>query len=249
MNMAETIVFASGKGGCGVSSVVVGLAFKFAQEGKKILLIDANAGYRTLDKILGLSKDIIFDISDVINGNCSLGDALYTSSLNKNITLIPATNDPTNIISALLMKRLLKPLKGYFDYILIDSPSDFGDGFFSAASCADRAVIVTQSDPISVFAAKKINYELTSMGINDIRLIINRFLSQLFVKAEYFKDLDDIIDITETQLIGIIPEDSYFASILHSGNIEDLSKQVRACVEISNISKRIQGEDIPFSTN
>jgi len=59
-----------------------------------------------------------------------------------------------------------------------------------------------------------------------------------------YKDLDEIIDITALQLIGIIPEDYSLAAAIQSGKNGDLSCQ--GMKTIARISARLQGRIEPL---
>ena len=73
--MGKIIVLISSKGGSGKSTVAVGLATAFSNEGKKVLLIDADEGARCLDSMLAVDSDTLFDISDVLKGNADISSA------------------------------------------------------------------------------------------------------------------------------------------------------------------------------
>lgn len=64
--MGEVIVVTSGKGGTGKSSVSAGCAAALARAGNKVLLLDADAGLRSLDLMLGAVNDAVFDLGDVL---------------------------------------------------------------------------------------------------------------------------------------------------------------------------------------
>ena len=54
--MGLVTVITSGKGGAGKSTVSVGLGCTLAKNGKRVLLIDGDAGLRSLDAMLGVDK-------------------------------------------------------------------------------------------------------------------------------------------------------------------------------------------------
>ena len=91
--MGLVTVITSGKGGAGKSTVSVGLGCTLAKNGKRVLLIDGDAGLRSLDAMLGVDKELVFDISDIVNGNCEPIKAIYSceeyTGLN-NLFLLPA---------------------------------------------------------------------------------------------------------------------------------------------------------------
>ena len=67
---------ASGKGGVGKSTLCAHVAAGLARRGKRVLILETDTGFRGLDLLLGLPARSIFDLSDVLEGRCSLEDAL-----------------------------------------------------------------------------------------------------------------------------------------------------------------------------
>ena len=66
--MGSVTVITSGKGGVGKSTVSVGLARALADRGRKVLLIDCDSGLRSLDRLTGTDKELVYDLSDVFSG-------------------------------------------------------------------------------------------------------------------------------------------------------------------------------------
>ena len=75
--MGLVTVVTSGKGGVGKSTVSVGLATLIAEKGEKVLLIDGDTGLRSLDLLLGVKEQLVYDISDVIKRNCEITESIY----------------------------------------------------------------------------------------------------------------------------------------------------------------------------
>ena len=57
---------------------------------------------------------------------------------------------------------------------------------------------------------------LREAGIQETRLVISRFSEKSFRRLNCFEDLDQVIDETGLQLLGIIPEDlSVVEAVVH----------------------------------
>ncbi len=74
--MSEIIVVTSGKGGVGKTTVVANIGTGLAQLDKKVVVVDTDIGLRNLDVVLGLENRIVYNLIDVIEGNCRLKQAL-----------------------------------------------------------------------------------------------------------------------------------------------------------------------------
>ena len=74
--MSEVIVVTSGKGGVGKTTTVANIGTGLAALDKKVVLVDTDIGLRNLDVVLGLENRIVYNLVDVIEGNCRLKQAL-----------------------------------------------------------------------------------------------------------------------------------------------------------------------------
>ena len=70
--MSEVIVITSGKGGVGKTTTSANVGTGLAMLGKRVVLIDTDIGLRNLDVVMGLENRIIYNLVDVIEGNCRI---------------------------------------------------------------------------------------------------------------------------------------------------------------------------------
>ena len=88
--MVKVYTIASGKGGTGKSSLVVNLGAALAMEGLRVVVVDLSVGLRCLDLCLGLDDRVLFDVMDVMSGNCRPNDAMLRHSAIETLWLLPA---------------------------------------------------------------------------------------------------------------------------------------------------------------
>lgn len=243
--MSKVIVFASGKGGTGKSSMCVGIAIAFAKMGRRVLIIDCDSCMRGADSMLGVDSKIVFDISDVVSGNCTYQDAIYQNENVKNISLLAAPSSVDNEVSAGVMKQIVTETSPNYDYILIDSPAGLGLGFTSAVSCADEVIVVVNAEPTSMRGCENVKNAVYSMGIDNIKFILNRFDANDFIKSGVYKDIDDIIDKCGLQMLGIVLRDNEYRYMLENGCSK--FRKSMALTSIECITRRIEGETLPLS--
>lgn len=243
--MNNVIVVASGKGGTGKSTVCICLSVALEKQGKKVLLIDCDCGMRGLDIMLDMEQDILFDASDAVCGNCSFEEAIYKSKNNENLYLMAAPFDAENELSPTVFKQLVESVKDKFDYVIIDSPAGIGSGFVTAATPADRALVVCNAEPTSVRGAVKVRQRLEAIGVKGIRLVINRFERKVFTQLGFYKDLDDVIDATEIQLIALVPFDVRISVIMQRG-VAGLNWSAATNV-FDCLARRLCGENVPLA--
>lgn len=244
--MGDVIVITSGKGGVGKTTTTANLGTGFALLGKKVVLVDADIGLRNLDVVMGLENRIVYDLVDVVEGNCRLKQALIRDKRYDSLYLLPAaqTRDK-NAVNPEQMKELCKELAQDFDIVIIDCPAGIEQGFKNAIAGADQAIIVTTPEVSAVRDADRIIGLLESEGKHNPKLIINRIRPNMVRKGDMM-DINDIIDILAIDLLGIIPEDEYIIISTNRGEPAVASSVSAASTAYKNIVRRLIGENVPL---
>ncbi len=242
--MGKVTVITSGKGGTGKSTVTAGLGAAFVRRGGRVLLIDCDAGMRGIDLMLGVSGELVFDIADIINGNCPPSSAIYPCKNLPELYILPAPQNVRDELSPSVMKQLTVVMKDYYDQILIDCPAGIGSGFETAVAPADRAVLVANAEPLSVRSCNKVRRKLQHCAIDDISLIINRFNEKKFRRMDVYDDLDAVIDEAGARLLGIVPEDSAASSASQKG--QPVEGRMKASLAFDRIAARLDGKSVPL---
>lgn len=240
--MNKVTVVVSGKGGTGKTTVSTGLAIALARKNKKVLLVDCDCGMRGVDLMLGIENLLVFDSSDVISGNCQLEKAIYPVEKISGLSVLPAPVLSDNEVSPQLLIQLIETVRENYDEIIVDAPAGIGSGFESACACADRALIVVNAEPISIRGCLNVRNKLTQMGINDIKMIINKFDRKSFTQMNVYPDLDSVIDYAQTQLIGLVPFDLRLACTTQCGQAGMYWSKSYAVFDC--IAQRLEGANI-----
>lgn len=244
--MSEVIVITSGKGGVGKTTTSANLGMGLAMQGKKVALLDADIGLRNLDVVLGLENRIVYDIVDVVDGNCRVKQALIKDKKYDNLSLLPAaqTKDKDSVTPEQMIK-LCDSLKEDFDYILIDCPAGIEQGFKNAIAAANRAIVVTTPEVSAVRDADRIIGLLEANGLSKPLLILNRLRIDM-VKRGDMLSLEDVVEILAIQILGVVPDDESIVVSTNKGEPAVTDLNARAGQAYRNITKRILGEDIPL---
>lgn len=243
--MGEVIVVTSGKGGVGKTTTTANVGTGLAMLEKKVVLIDTDIGLRNLDVVMGLENRIVYNLVDVIEGNCRIRNALIKDKRYPNLYLLPsAQTRDKNSVTPEQMKKLAEELKDEFDYILMDCPAGIEQGFKNAIAGADKALVVTTPEVSAVRDADRIIGLLEANEMKETYLVVNRLRMDMVKRGDMMSS-DDVMEILAIDLIGIVPDDENIVISTNQGEplVGSDSLAGRAYM---NIAKRLTGEEVPF---
>ena len=228
--MGQCIAVVSGKGGTGKTSFTAGVGEALALSGRRVLCLDCDVGLRNLDLALGLSDRALMDFSDVAQGRCSLESAVVEHPRLPGLFLLTAP-----------VRTRGRPVTE----TQMAAPAGLGTGFLLATASADRAVVVTTTDPSSLRDAQHTVMELDRFGSGKLHLVVNRVRKKLL--RSMHATIDDAIDKAGLPLIGVVPEDDALLLSLTRGTPLLLaSSQSPAAWAYRNIAARLQGGRVPL---
>ncbi len=207
--MAQIIVFTSGKGGVGKSTLVANIGTSIALQKRSVVVIDMDIGLRNLDMIIGLERKVKSNIVDLTKGLCSLEEALvYDKRTHSYLALIAASqSDLKKDVNLFKFHQVLTDLETLFDYIIIDSPAGIEEGFNKSIFFAKKAIVVVNPEISSIRDADRVLALLENHRIKkEIFLLINRYRKELS-RRSYYITSPDIISLLNVPCIGVISED------------------------------------------
>ena len=244
--MGQCIAVVSGKGGTGKTSFTAGVGEALALSGRRVLCLDCDVGLRNLDLALGLSDRALMDFSDVAQGRCSLESAVVEHPRLPGLFLLTApVRTRGRPVTETQMADLLAEVRKRYDFCLLDAPAGLGTGFLLATASADRAVVVTTTDPSSLRDAQHTVMELDRFGSGKLHLVVNRVRKKLL--RSMHATIDDAIDKAGLPLIGVVPEDDALLLSLTRGTPLLLaSSQSPAAWAYRNIAARLQAGRVPL---
>ena len=241
--MSEVIVITSGKGGVGKTTTSANVGTGLAMLGNKVVLIDTDIGLRNLDVVMGLENRIVYNLVDVIEGNCRLKQALIKDKRYPNLFLLPSaqTRDKTAVTPE-QMKALTDELREEFDYILLDCPAGIEQGFKNAIAGADRALVVTTPEVSAIRDADRIIGLLEANELKRVDLIVNRIRLDMVQRGDMMS-IEDVIEILAINLIGVVPDDENIVISTNTGE-PLVGSDAPAGQAYMNICKRVLGQEV-----
>src|SRR6266516_5239856 len=253
--MAKVLVVTSGKGGVGKPTSTAALGAALAQAGQKVAVIDFDVGLRNLDLVMGAERRVVFDFINVVQGVAKLSQALIRDKRLDTLWLLPASQTrDKDALTEEGVASVIKELRSKFDWIICDSPAGIERGATLAMRFADAAVIVTNPEVSSVRDSDRIiglldsKTEKAEKGQRmEKHVLVTRYDAQRAARGEML-NIDDVIDILSTPLLGIIPESE---DVLRASNLgspvtinNTTSAPARAYLDAA---RRLKGDDVPMS--
>ncbi len=244
--MAECIVVTSGKGGVGKTTTSANLGVGLALAGNTVAVVDADIGLRNLDVILGLENRIVYDLVQVVEGECRLKQALIRDKRVEGLYLLPAaqTRDK-NAVNPDDMRRLVEDLKELHDYVIIDCPAGIEQGFKNSIAGADRALIVTTPEVSAIRDADRIIGMVEAHDLPEPELIINRYRAGMVERGDMM-NREDILEILAIPLLGVVPDHEDVIISANRGRPAVFEENSVVGQAYRRITDRITGHDVPF---
>jgi chromosome partitioning protein len=149
----EIIAIANQKGGVGKTTTAINLGASLAIAEKNVLVIDLDPQANSTTG-LGIARTSVKkDIYAVIEGQCSMQDAVLVHEL-RYLKVIPSTRNLARFElevasedgNHLYLKNALDQIEDRFDFILIDSPPSLGLLTINALVAAESVLIPIQTE-------------------------------------------------------------------------------------------------------
>ncbi len=253
--MTEIIVVTSGKGGVGKTTTSASMACGLARRGKRVAVIDFDIGLRNLDLIMGCERRVVYDFVNVINGDCTLKQALIKDKRIETLFVLAAsqTRDKDALTEEGVRKVLDELIADGFDYILCDSPAGIEKGAHLAMYFADRAVVVVNPEVSSVRDSDRILGLLSSKthrssngngGVKE-HLLLTRYNPRRVANGEMMS-VGDVKEILGLDVIGVVPESPDVLAASNAGVPVILNEDSTAAAAYSDAVARLLGEELPL---
>lgn len=208
---ARVLAVTSGKGGVGKSNLVVNLALALAEQGQRVLIIDADIGMANVEVILGCPA--VYSLTHLLNGSRTLEEVVVTGP--RNIRFLSGGSGLRELgeLNKLDVQRVINQIMFYdqqVDYILFDTGAGIGETVLNFVLAADEVLLVTTPEPTALTDAYAlIKTYAYANGQAPIRLVVNRVSDQgegMAVAEKLMKVAQQFLDFPMEQL-GYVLDD------------------------------------------
>jgi len=150
-NQIKVIAVSGGKGGVGKTNVSLNTSIALAQQGMRVLVLDADLGLANVDVMLGLR--VQRNLSHVLSGECELDDIIIEGPAG--IKIIPATSGTQSMVDLTPSEhagliRAFGDMRAEFDILIVDTAAGISDMVLSFTRAAQDVLLVVCDEPTSI---------------------------------------------------------------------------------------------------
>ena len=183
----RVVAVANQKGGVAKTTTVAALGAAFAEQGRRVLLVDLDA-QACLTFSLGLDPDEVdAGVHEVLLGTAEITDVLHTTD--DAVDLLPSTIELAGAEAALLsrpgrefvLRTALEPVLADYDVVLLDCSPSLGVLTLNALTAAGEVLVPLQCEMLS---HRGVGQLLDTVA--DVQRILNRDLEVLGILPTMF---------------------------------------------------------------
>lgn len=248
VHTSRVIAVTSGKGGVGKTSISVNLALQFRQQGKRVVVLDADFGLANVEIMLGIRPQ--YNLADLVFRNMSIEDIITEGP--DGIGFISGgsgVQDLVNLDKDRIKKLIAKLVKldSMYDVVIIDTGAGIADSVIEFVLSSPEVILVVTPEPTSITDAysllKAINRKKDfNRESKAIKVVSNR-VSNADEGQEIFDKISIVVSkFLNIQLdyLGYIPLDKRIANaVMEQKPITISSPDSEPALRIRKICERL----------
>ena len=195
----QLVVLTGGKGGVGTTTLSVNLAVAMAQQGRRVILVDADLQRADVASLCGLNER--FTIADVLSARVNIHEVLDRGP--GGIQILPGAWASGALVHCTVtaQQRLIQQLKSlgrHADIILLDAGSGACEVVRRFWREADDVGLISTPDPVAVMDSYAVIKMLLAGEPPPVRVVVNQTEDETSAEEVYRR-----IDLSCHRFLGI----------------------------------------------
>ena len=245
---ARVIAVTSGKGGVGKTSLSVNLALQFREQGKRVVILDADFGLANVEVMLGIRP--VYNLADLIFDNKSIEEIITEGPMGIGfISGGSGVQDLVNLDKDKLKKLIAKLIKldSLYDIVIIDTGAGIADSVIEFVLSSPEVLLVVTPEPTSITDSysllKAVNRKKEFVREQkSIRVVTNRVANKSEGEEIYDKISIVVSKFLNIDLdyLGYIPDDKRIVNaVIEQKPISLTAPDSEPAIHLRNICNRL----------
>ena len=250
IGLTRVISFTSGKGGVGKTNSLINIGLALVNEGRRVLILDADLGLANVDILLGLTPK--YTLEDLLYNQKNIEDIIVESE--NGLSVIPAGSGVLSLLNldankkSLIISEVERIAKDY-DYLLIDTGAGISDDVLFFNTVAMEVVCVINSEPTSLTDTYSLIKVLSQRGEKDFSILVNNVKNETEAKNAYKKLFMAVEKFLRVKLkyVGFIPSDPIVnEAILEQKAFVDMYPSSEVSRKVVSLAKNMDSDFFDF---